>query len=117
MSKFGVQWDVYLSGVLWAYRNTPHSSTGEKLLFGFDCRHPMEAATLPTKPPSLTDMSDYREELILSLSSARALAKKSMTRAQLVQQAEYNKCSRPSKVRVGDWVMIHFPQEETGKQH
>ena len=33
------QWDQYLSGVLWAYRNTPHSSTGEKssiLLFGFD---------------------------------------------------------------------------------
>ena len=119
VSKFGVQWDVYLSGVLWAYRNTPHSSTGEKpsfLLFGFDCRHPTEAATLPTKPPSLTDISDYREELVLSLSSARALAKKSMTRAQHVQQAEYNKRSRPSKVRIGDWVMIHFPQEETGKQ-
>ena len=48
VSKFGVQWDMYLSGVLWAYRNTPHSSTGEKLsflLFGFDCRHPTEAAT------------------------------------------------------------------------
>ena len=48
VSKFGVQWDKYLSGVLWAYRNTPHSSTGEKpsfLLFGFDCRHPTEAAT------------------------------------------------------------------------
>ena len=39
VSKFGVQWDTYLSGVLWAYHNTPHSSTGEKLsflLFGFD---------------------------------------------------------------------------------
>ena len=38
VSKFGVQWDTYLYGVLWAYRNVPHSSTGEKpsfLLYGF----------------------------------------------------------------------------------
>ena len=28
VSKFGVQWDTYLYGVLWAYRNVPHSSTG-----------------------------------------------------------------------------------------
>ena len=106
-------------GTLGLPYNTPHSSTGEKLSFlllGFDCCHPTEAATLPTKPPSLTYILDYREELILSLSSTRALAKKSMTRAQLVQQAEYNKRSRPSKVRVGDWLIIHFPQEETGKQ-
>ncbi len=37
VSRFGTQWDRYLSGVLWAYRNTPHESTGEKpsfLLFG-----------------------------------------------------------------------------------
>ena len=25
--KFGNQWDRYLSGVLWAYRNTPHETT------------------------------------------------------------------------------------------
>ena len=50
--KFGMQWDKYLSGVLWAYRNTPHSTTGEKpsfLLFGFDCRSPTEAALFPAK--------------------------------------------------------------------
>ena len=28
-AKIEAQWDQYLSGVLWAYRNTPHSSTGE----------------------------------------------------------------------------------------
>ena len=26
--KFGDQWDAYLSGILWAYRNSPHDSTG-----------------------------------------------------------------------------------------
>ena len=36
-AKFGQQWDRFLPGVLWAYRNTPHESTKEKpsfLLFG-----------------------------------------------------------------------------------
>lgn len=39
-SKYGKQWDRYLFGVVWAYRNAPHDSTGEKpsfLLFGTDC--------------------------------------------------------------------------------
>ena len=84
--RFGMQWDTYLSGVLWAYHNTPHSSTGEKpsfLLFGFDCRHPTEAATLPTKQLMInaTDITDYRGELVLNLSSARALAGKSILKA------------------------------------
>ena len=30
-AQYGAQWDRYLSGVLWAYRNTPHEATGEKL--------------------------------------------------------------------------------------
>ena len=42
--------DKFGPGVLWAYRNTPHDSTGEKpsfLLFGVDCRSPTEAALVP----------------------------------------------------------------------
>lgn len=29
-ANFGNQWYCYLSGVIWAYRNTPHESTKEK---------------------------------------------------------------------------------------
>lgn len=28
-ARFGCQWDRYLPGILWAYRNTPRTSTGE----------------------------------------------------------------------------------------
>ena len=118
VSQFGMQWDTYLSGVLWAYRNTPHSSTGEKpsyLLFGFDCRHPTEAATLPAKSLNATIVTDYREQLVLNLSSARALAAKSISKAQQNQRAQYNQHTKPSKLKVGDWILIHFPQDETGK--
>ena len=94
VSKFGVQWDIYLYGVLWVYRNVPHSSTGEKpsfLLYGFDCHHPTEAALLPPKALRPTDVSDYREKLILSLSSARVIANKTNTQAQSHQKAQYDK--------------------------
>jgi len=65
----------YLSGVLWAYRNT---STGEKssfLLFGFDSHSPMEATLIPPKPLKPTNITDYQEQMMLSLSSTRKLAK------------------------------------------
>ena len=56
VAKFGMQWDQYISVVVWAFCNTPHSSTGEKpsfLLFGFDCRSPTETAFLPIRTKSL----------------------------------------------------------------
>ena len=75
-AKMEAQWDQYLSGVLWAYRNTPHSSTGEKpsfLLLGFDCCSLTESALLPAKS---LNVSDYQEQMMLSLSTARSLAMK-----------------------------------------
>ena len=65
-SVHGNQWDCYLSGVLLAYRNTPHESTKEKpsfLLFGFDCRSPTEAAYLPPDSLQDIDITDYHQEL------------------------------------------------------
>ena len=116
--KFGVQWDQYLHGVLWAYRNTPHSSTGEKpsyLLFGFDCRFPTEAALLPTRTISPTNISDYREELTLSLSFARTTAMKTSQESQRQYKGQYDKTAVKSKLQIGDWVLVYFPHDETGK--
>ena len=76
-ATFGSQWDLYVSGALWAYRNVPHESTGEKpsfLLLGIDCRTPTEAALLPSNGLKVTKVSNYREKVILSLSTARRLA-------------------------------------------
>ena len=92
VSQFGMRSDTYLSGVLWAYRNTPHSSTSEKpsfLLFGFDCHHPTEAATLPTRSLSAVDVSDYHQELVLNLSSARAIEDKSSAKPYIRHEVLY----------------------------
>ena len=111
-AKFGAQWDKFLPGVLWAYRNTPHDSTHEKpfLLFGMELHSPTEAALLPAESVEPADLSDYREQLMMSLaaSSIRATQKK--------YKRHYDKKARSVPFRLGDWVLVRFPQEESGKQ-
>ena len=107
-ATFGMQWDRYLPGVLWSYRNTPHESTGEKpsfLLFGVDCRTPTEAAYLPPTALHPADVEEYRQELQLSLSSARQLAAESIQRAQHKYKKNYDRTrgDRP------DWPMGTSP--------
>ena len=117
-TTMGPQWDEYLSGILWAYRNTPHDSTGEKpsfLLFGMDCRSPSEAALLPPASPDNTVLGDYREELMLNLSSARKLAQTTLQRALKCYKNSYDKHCHPNHYQLGDWILIRFPQDETGK--
>ena len=115
--KFGSQWDRYLHGVLWAYTNTPHDSTLEKpsfLLFGVDCRYPTEAALVPPTDVEPAEIDDYRQELILALSNAHRLAAESIQGAQAKYKASYDRKCQPLTYRLGEWVLIRFPQEESG---
>ena len=112
-----MQWDKHIPGILWAYRNTPHQSTGEKpsyLLFGFDCRSPTEASLLPTSPNGEVDITDYRRELTLSLKHAQELAAVSIQKAQTKYKEQYDKSAASTPFTVGDMVLVHFPQEESG---
>ena len=108
-AQYGAQWDRHLFGVLWAYRNTPHEATGEKpsfLLFGRDCRSPMEAALLPPNSLEMMETNDYRTHLIQSLSSARELAAKSIQKAQAKYKKQYDKEAKSLPYEVGDWIKI-----------
>jgi len=55
--------------------------------------------------------------MVLSLSSTRALAAKSFSKAQEHQNSGYDKRAKPTKLWLGEQILIHFPQDETGKQH
>ena len=59
--------------------------------------------------------SDYWEELTLSLSSARMLAMKASQEAQRRYKEQYDKTATSSKFQIGDWVLVHFAYQETGK--
>ena len=118
VNRFGTQWDKYLSGVLWAYRNTPHDTTGEKpsyLLFGIDCRSPTEAELTPPTEWSPISVTDYREELFLSLSSARQLVVETIQEAQRKYKVYYDQKAKADRFRLGEWI-LKFPHEESGKQ-
>jgi len=118
---YGKQWDRNLHRVLWAYRNTPHEATGEKpsfLMYGRDCRYPIESAFLPVNEVEGADLTDYRQELTETLAQARELAATSIQTAQKQYKKYYdkvNKCS-PAPFKIGDHVLIQFPQEESGQQ-
>lgn len=116
--KYGKEWDRYLYGVLWAYRNTPHDSTGEKpsyLLFGRDLRSPVEAELLtPTLTPP-TSAEEYKQQLLQTLAHSRHLAESATRQAQSRYKANFDKKATQRQYREGDWVMIKFPQEEQGK--
>ena len=117
-AQFSNQWDRHLPALLWAYRNAPHETTGEKpsfLLFGWDCRSPTEAALLPVSDVHSTSVEDYREELILTLSSARKTALDTIRKAQRQYKKTYGRKSDGYTYQVDQWVLIRFPSEETGR--
>ena len=112
--------DIYMD-FLWAYQNTPHEATAKKppfLLYGRDCRYPVEASFLPTNDVESADVTDYLEELIETLTKVREHAVQSIQKAQQHYKSYYDKVHKCSPVsfKVGESVLIRFPQEELGKQ-
>ena len=53
---------------------------------------------------------------MLSLSSARELAVTSIREAQKSYKSQYDKKTNTVDFRLGDWVFVRFPEEETGKK-
>ena len=100
-------------------KNIPHEATKEKpsyLLFGFDCRSPTEAAFLPMEAQGHTDVMDYREEVVLSLASARELTVTNTKKAQKQYKQQHDHHATSVDYKVGDLVLVKFPHEECRKK-
>ena len=61
------------------------------------------------------EISDYREKVVLSLSTARQLAADAIRAAQATYKQSYDWSSCAIDYKVGDWVVVKFPQDETGR--
>lgn len=62
-------------------------------------------------PLAPTRAEDYREEVILSLTSARNLAAKNIKVAQEHYKNFYDQGTKQVDYHLGDWVFIRFPAE------
>ena len=62
-----------------------------------------------------TSIRDYREELVLTLSTARETALESIRKAQHRYKEGYDRRAENYSYCVGDWVLIRLPSEETGQ--
>ena len=60
-------------------------------------------------------VSDYKTELVVNLSDARALAHEHIAHAQRHQKRQYDKRSREVMWHIGDRVMVHIPGTICGK--
>ena len=70
---------------------------------------------MPTSGVYPTQLDDYREKLMITLSSARELAAGNIQRAQRRYKEQYDRGTRSPDLRVGEWVFVRFPQDETGR--
>jgi len=61
------------------------------------------------------DTRDYREELSLSLQSGRQNAAHAIQAAQKCYKAQYDSKVTPTNYIIGDWVLVKFPAEESGR--
>ena len=53
---------------------------------------------------------------MLSLLEARSEAAKAICKAQQAYKKQYDKKAKDTSLHVGDWVMVRFPQDDTGKR-
>ena len=118
--QHGTQWDKYLSGIFFVYHNIPYDSTGEKptyLLSGMDCKIPTDARMLSPSPLQPAEMRDYHGEMPLSLWSGCQNAAQAIQAAQRRYKAHYDSKVTPANYVIGDWVLVKFSSEESGRMH
>jgi len=108
VSKGGSDWDTLLGPVLFAYRTTPHTSSGESpfyLVYGRDARIPSSVSFSAPIIKYSTLGTEYGQALFQELQSARNIAQRSIGKAQQSQKCNYDKKSTGSHLK-GDLCML-----------
>ena len=109
VSKGGKDWDKKLGPVLFAYRTTPHSSSGETPFYLVNGRDPNLPSTLSFSVPQVkypVIETEFGKELAKELKYARELARKNIQSAQREQKQHYDRGVKDVELQVGDLVML-----------
>ena len=107
VAKGGRNWDTLLGPVLFAYRTTPHSSTGVSPFYLTYGRDPVLPTALDFHAPAVKyPVIENGKELAKELKQARQLAKKQIQTAQHNQKKFYDRRSKDVELKIGDRVML-----------
>ena len=105
----GHNWDSLVGPVLFAYRTTPHTSTGLSPFYLLYGRNPQLPTSLDFSLPVVkypVVESEYAKELAKELKQARALAQKNIQARQREQKKYYDRRSKIKDLKIGDLVML-----------
>ena len=111
-------WDKRLPHVLFAYRTTPHDSTGEtpfRLLYGREAVLPTDEVLFPPAERREVIIGTYLEEMATMFSDAWALAQKRIKASQERQKKQFDKHATLPSYQVGDRVLLHMPAKTSGE--
>ena len=114
----GKDWDNCLPFILFAYRSSPQTSTGESpfyLLYGRDPKLPTEAVLCP--PPSFAlqvDADDVVTEITKRMSQAWSLAGDAIKKAQVQQKQHHDARARSATFVEGERVFVLMPAAKSG---
>ena len=110
-------WDEFVPFVVFAYRTAPQASTGESpfyLMYGRDANLPFDDAIRPQRT-SYAIAENYKEEMAARLHKAFSQARENLKKAAERSKHYYDKKSGDTDIRVGDMVLVYFPQVKPGQ--
>ena len=112
--KEGVDWDIMLPYLLFAYREVPQASTGFspfELLYGHHVRGPLDVLNETWQSSKKSEDSVVSHILAIrsNLEKMKSIADGNLKQAQLQQKRWYDKNARSREFQAGDMVLLLLP--------
>ena len=108
-------WANLLQSVMMAYRVTPNTSSGFSpyfLLFGRECRTPIDTALNPVVERKTHQQ--HLDQVMEGLIPSREIAKENRIKAQQIYKAQYDKKAKQPDFRVGKLVWLYCQKTPQG---
>ena len=105
-----MDWDEKLQLALFAYRSTPHTSTGESpnmLILGREANMPIDILMERPLPDEHDNLhTDYARELRNNLVMAYERARKHLKQSAIRQKSHFDKKANGTKIKTGQFVWL-----------
>ena len=109
-------WDQHIPSLLFAYRVTPSSSTGDLpfyLLYGRECVTPPDVSLLPPVKLS-SSVDEHRRRIVTQIEESQQLARENIQLTQQKMKHLYDRTAKDPDFQVGQKVCVYIPRRCKG---